>query len=217
MSAGIARGVFPTRRRPLQVGTSAHEKGGFRNTAVIGKLAVPVSETFPWIHCRQVGWAQRGDVPLQRGQIGHSGHADPAVAPGLPSQPRDEIATVLGLAPATVPKLAFGVPAPARVGIDNRIAVLTPIGGIGSLETGVTGDPARGDIGFRPYQAFRRVVFSVGAPSEKDRKSTRLNSSHTIISYAGFCLKKKKPVSRARCCAPPPRPAPSARAHALRH
>src|SRR3954467_5535216 len=25
-----------------------------------------------------------------------------------------------------------------------------------------------------------------------DRKSTRLNSSHTIISYAGFCLKKKK-------------------------
>src|SRR5258708_26102444 len=25
-----------------------------------------------------------------------------------------------------------------------------------------------------------------------DRKSTRLNSSHQIISYAGFCLKKKK-------------------------
>src|SRR3954463_15503421 len=27
-----------------------------------------------------------------------------------------------------------------------------------------------------------------------DRKSTRLNSSHTIISYAVFCLKKKKGV-----------------------
>src|SRR5947207_10735058 len=26
-----------------------------------------------------------------------------------------------------------------------------------------------------------------------DRKSTRLNSSHTVISYAGFCLKKKTP------------------------
>src|SRR5438552_8948639 len=26
-----------------------------------------------------------------------------------------------------------------------------------------------------------------------DRKSTRLNSSHQIISYAVFCLKKKKP------------------------
>src|SRR5438132_6764123 len=27
---------------------------------------------------------------------------------------------------------------------------------------------------------------------EEDRKSTRLNSSHTVISYAVFCLKKKK-------------------------
>src|SRR5947207_10742849 len=29
-------------------------------------------------------------------------------------------------------------------------------------------------------------------PREQDRKSTRLNSSHTVISYAVFCLKKKK-------------------------
>src|SRR5436190_11674526 len=28
--------------------------------------------------------------------------------------------------------------------------------------------------------------------SAEDRKSTRLNSSHTVISYAVFCLKKKK-------------------------
>src|SRR5258708_19450609 len=28
--------------------------------------------------------------------------------------------------------------------------------------------------------------------SDEDRKSTRLNSSHQIISYAVFCLKKKK-------------------------
>src|SRR5256885_9945058 len=32
-----------------------------------------------------------------------------------------------------------------------------------------------------------------GAPLEKDRKSTRLNSSHLVISYAVFCLKKKTP------------------------
>src|SRR5438552_11468718 len=31
-------------------------------------------------------------------------------------------------------------------------------------------------------------------PAELDRKSTRLNSSHQIISYAVFCLKKKKRV-----------------------
>src|SRR5438034_6395497 len=29
-----------------------------------------------------------------------------------------------------------------------------------------------------------------------DRKSTRLNSSHTVISYAVFCLKKKKKKNR---------------------
>src|SRR5438034_2531477 len=30
------------------------------------------------------------------------------------------------------------------------------------------------------------------AREREDRKSTRLNSSHTVISYAVFCLKKKK-------------------------
>src|SRR5256885_6446458 len=30
---------------------------------------------------------------------------------------------------------------------------------------------------------------------QKDRKSTRLNSSHLVISYAVFCLKKKKTTS----------------------
>src|SRR5947207_12442306 len=29
-------------------------------------------------------------------------------------------------------------------------------------------------------------------PPRRDRKRTRLNSSHTVISYAVFCLKKKK-------------------------
>src|SRR3989475_4934524 len=42
----------------------------------------------------------------------------------------------------------------------------------------------------------KRSPGSLGRPSiatrEKDRKSTRLNSSHSQISYAVFCLKKKK-------------------------
>src|SRR5947208_4727190 len=33
---------------------------------------------------------------------------------------------------------------------------------------------------------------AAGLPNLRDRKSTRLNSSHQIISYAVFCLKKKK-------------------------
>src|SRR5687768_18369979 len=37
---------------------------------------------------------------------------------------------------------------------------------------------------------FRQV--GIYAPFGQDRKSTRLNSSHGYISYAVFCLKKKK-------------------------
>src|SRR5947207_7607646 len=37
-----------------------------------------------------------------------------------------------------------------------------------------------------------RVHGSAGGIELIDRKSTRLNSSHTVISYAVFCLKKKK-------------------------
>src|SRR5438132_9970441 len=33
----------------------------------------------------------------------------------------------------------------------------------------------------------------------QDRKSTRLNSSHTVISYAVFCLKKKMIIVKVAC------------------
>src|SRR5437773_9539721 len=35
-------------------------------------------------------------------------------------------------------------------------------------------------------------ILAVDVPLNTDRKSTRLNSSHITISYAVFCLKKKK-------------------------
>src|SRR2546426_5296743 len=38
----------------------------------------------------------------------------------------------------------------------------------------------------------RGVPFVCGRAWRRDRKSTRLNSSHLVISYAVFCLKKKK-------------------------
>src|SRR5260221_7378047 len=37
-----------------------------------------------------------------------------------------------------------------------------------------------------------RAFEPAGGSNARDRKSTRLNSSHTVISYAVFCLKKKK-------------------------
>src|SRR2546426_8096836 len=50
--------------------------------------------------------------------------------------------------------------------------------------------PRRGALG----QAARAVEPGRDLPNP-DRKSTRLNSSHLVISYAVFCLKKKKTSS----------------------
>src|SRR5258708_18141974 len=63
-----------------------------------------------------------------------------------------------------------------------------------SLGHGLHGlvDPA---LHFHRVRARGDVLdaLAVDGLREKDRKSTRLNSSHQIISYAVFCLKKKKP------------------------
>src|SRR5438132_12086752 len=56
---------------------------------------------------------------------------------------------------------------------------------------------------FRSHHLLPHIAERAGAEHEQvpelslvliagDRKSTRLNSSHTVISYAVFCLKKKK-------------------------
>src|SRR5438045_7674048 len=44
----------------------------------------------------------------------------------------------------------------------------------------------------RPRPPARRARRRASRPDPPDRKSTRLNSSHLGISYAVFCLKKKK-------------------------
>src|SRR2546430_6945631 len=50
---------------------------------------------------------------------------------------------------------------------------------------------ARDDSNIRPLPSEGRG--RMFESSRADRKSTRLNSSHSQISYAVFCLKKKKP------------------------
>src|SRR5205807_10649990 len=43
-----------------------------------------------------------------------------------------------------------------------------------------------------PAAGHGRSGVLLGLVGDEDRKSTRLNSSHLVISYAVFCLKKKK-------------------------
>src|SRR3712207_7869413 len=80
---------------------------------------------------------------------------------------------------------------------DNTQAILGDIGGIldgaSQIAQGIaTGNPLsviQGSIGFLS-SAFD-LFNSRDRTAEKDRKSTRLNSSHANISYAVFCLKTK--------------------------
>src|SRR5439155_13327387 len=82
-------------------------------------------------------------------------------------------------------------------------------GGVRSKNTGLIGakgafashvhDGRRGigfksvvDASYRGIPESRKRIAALCVRSHTDRKSTRLNSSHVAISYAVFCLKKKK-------------------------
>src|SRR2546429_4465590 len=69
----------------------------------------------------------------------------------------------------------------AMVALPQSLSAPAPLCGTG---------PARGKS-FRPTASspYRKATIK---SLQKDRKSTRLNSSHGYISYAVFCLKKKK-------------------------
>src|SRR5438034_5274685 len=64
---------------------------------------------------------------------------------------------------------------------------------------GATG-PESGGLATPAARGFPNVAGSgQGSAQGEDRKSTRLNSSHTVISYAVFCLKKKNKKKRQKC------------------
>src|SRR2546430_12225773 len=60
---------------------------------------------------------------------------------------------------------------------------------------GLCVEPVKLDTGIEPIR-FLHVAGSRQEQSFLDRKSTRLNSSHSQISYAVFCLKKKKKITQ---------------------
>src|SRR2546426_3284487 len=61
-------------------------------------------------------------------------------------------------------------------------------------------DQIHAEIFHRGIQHFlqSRLQAEVLYPAMEDRKSTRLNSSHLVISYAVFCLKKKNKEHQRR-------------------
>src|SRR2546426_1405768 len=72
------------------------------------------------------------------------------------------------------------------------------------LDTGadwsrIGAEPAA-DLRLGPILKVHVITTSSGAKGNRvrDRKSTRLNSSHLVISYAVFCLKKKNKIAVGR-------------------
>src|SRR3989454_3345694 len=53
------------------------------------------------------------------------------------------------------------------------------------------------DLGCGPGAVTKLILERLDDGRNADRKSTRLNSSHLVISYAVFCLKKKKGIVSA--------------------
>src|SRR5207248_7136352 len=95
-----------------------------------------------------------------------------------------------GTSKAYVIGLAFLAAAFSSLPIILAVCVLTGLVGINYAEI-CKYFPDGGGV----YSAARsqaRLLAVVGALLLVDRKSTRLNSSHRTISYAVFCLKKKK-------------------------
>src|SRR5690625_5773276 len=82
------------------------------------------------------------------------------------------------------------LPGPASAG--DRRSARTPLTALGDLSQPVPERPRRVVV---RAPGKLNLSLGVGAVDERgyhrDRKSTRLNSSHVAISYAVFCLKKK--------------------------
>src|SRR2546430_10198115 len=98
----------------------------------------------------------------------------------------------------------------ARCSVDGRCATAasaspaTSTAAAASIQVGVrsTGHPeGREATPPRPSGPGSRIPMV--PPGIQDRKSTRLNSSHSQISYAVFCLKKKKQHLRQRAAERP--------------
>src|SRR5688572_32752535 len=80
-----------------------------------------------------------------------------------------------------------------QAGVGVRIAVY-PGGGTPEITEVSASDPGSATRKFTRFvsEKVREAGGRVPEESIRDRKSTRLNSSHSQISYAVFCLKKKK-------------------------
>src|SRR2546422_5782186 len=120
------------------------------------------------------------DASQQERQVQHISHAI------------DEIAGTMTQLSASASELSRVVLEAVDVTLDGQSAVDRAVEGMSQVR-GATTLSARimkrlGESG----QEINETILAITDLTTRDRKSTRLNSSHGYISYAVFCLKKKK-------------------------
>src|SRR5438034_2796802 len=154
----------------------------------VGERAVPVvdvEDVVP-VHREKV---DAGDVDVDEAvpvDVGHGDAGLPAVGIGDAGPVGDVLEPIISL--VQVQPVGSDVRGEIEVGqavvvdVTHRYSATVVVVHVGEdVERGIVGQP----VGERDAGAARRQEL------EQDRKSTRLNSSHTVISYAVFCLKKK--------------------------
>src|SRR2546426_6568239 len=125
---------------------------------------------------RHPGWGQAFPAAAQRGQAARvqAGLGSVQDRAGTPSRDRRRVRRGGRLHPKTLG------------------TALKRLGVIGSMvwDTIHGRDPAQAAV--QEWGGISYALAALDATLPEDRKSTRLNSSHLVISYAVFCLKKKK-------------------------
>src|SRR2546422_2221466 len=124
---------------------------------------------------------------MRMGSAGVALDASPASSATITASTR----TLLGLDIVGLPGVAATVPWPT--GVDKPGDAADCSAHVASL---VLGDMGAWPVTRPSAQHASPVAVQIDGDDIGDRKSTRLNSSHGYISYAVFCLKKKKQRSR---------------------
>src|SRR2546426_10486350 len=164
-----ARGPLgPTRlllSKPVLAAVEGHAVAGGLELALWCDLRIAAVDAVFGVFCRRFGvpLLDLGTVRLPR-LIGHS-HAMDLILTGRGVQGDEAL----------------------RMGVANR---LVPRGQALDAAVGLAHELAR--FPQRCLRSDRLSAYEQRQRWGKDRKSTRLNSSHLVISYAVFCLKKKK-------------------------
>src|SRR2546427_4481459 len=158
---------------------------------LVGTMVLPVTGT-----AQQTGNSQKpGASPGSPGMTEHAGMPTSLrelIQEAEQKNPQIGASFHAWQASRNVPKQVSALPETQLSVQQFSVGSPRPFAGYSNSDFAYIGFGASQDIPYPGKRGLRARVAEHEAESMEDRKSTRLNSSHSQISYAVFCLKKKK-------------------------